>query len=45
MSTRGNPDSTDAVSAAFGPNAARLREVKRTYDPDNLFHLNQNVRP
>jgi len=36
---------TDAVSAAFGPNAARLREVKRTYDPDNLFHLNQNVRP
>jgi FAD/FMN-containing dehydrogenase len=35
----------DAVSAAFGPNAARLREVKRKYDPDNVFHLNQNVRP
>lgn len=24
---------------------ARLREVKRAWDPDNLFHLNQNVRP
>ena len=35
----------DAVSAAFGPNATRLREVKRKYDPDNVFHLNQNVRP
>ncbi|HEU4371450.1 MAG TPA: FAD-binding oxidoreductase [Methylomirabilota bacterium] len=34
-----------SVQAAFGPNATRLREVKRRYDPDNLFHLNQNVRP
>ncbi len=23
----------------------RLVQVKRTYDPDNLFHLNQNVAP
>jgi FAD/FMN-containing dehydrogenase len=35
----------DAVSAAFGPNWKRLREVKRKYDPDNVFHLNQNIKP
>ena len=34
-----------AVSAAFGPNWKRLREVKRRYDPDNVFHLNQNITP
>jgi FAD/FMN-containing dehydrogenase len=34
-----------SVQAAFGPNWARLQEVKRRYDPDNVFHLNQNVRP
>jgi FAD/FMN-containing dehydrogenase len=34
-----------AVAAAFGPNWKRLREVKRHYDPDNVFHLNQNIKP
>jgi FAD/FMN-containing dehydrogenase len=33
--------------AAFGgaDKLARLRELKRTWDPDNLFRLNHNVTP
>jgi hypothetical protein len=34
-----------ALDAAYGPNRRRLAEVKRRNDPDNTFHLNQNVAP
>ena len=38
-------NSEDLVREAYGPNYARLAEIKRHYDPDNLFRVNQNVRP
>ena len=38
-------DDQDRIKANYRGNYDRLVEVKRAYDPDNLFHLNQNIRP
>jgi FAD/FMN-containing dehydrogenase len=36
----------DGVRRAYPPaTLERLARVKRRYDPDNLFHLNLNVKP
>ena len=35
----------DAIRSAYGPNYSRLVELKRRYDPDNVFHHNHNIVP
>ena len=38
-------DETDRVQTAYGGSYHRLAELKRRYDPLNLFRMNQNVAP
>ena len=35
----------DPAATVYGPNYARLRQIKAKYDPDNFFHTNVNIRP
>ena len=35
----------ERVQATYRGNYARLAAIKRTYDPDNFFHVNQNIQP
>lgn len=38
-------DEEDRVKAAYGDNYDRMVALKKKYDPNNLFSVNQNIRP
>ena len=38
-------DEADPAAMVYGPNYPRLRELKKRYDPENLFHHNVNIKP
>jgi FAD/FMN-containing dehydrogenase len=38
-------DDDHRAAANYGANYERLAAVKATYDPENLFHINQNIAP
>ncbi len=35
----------DRVAASYRDNYKRLAQIKRKYDPGNLFRMNQNIKP
>jgi hypothetical protein len=35
----------DRVKASYGHNYPRLAQIKAHYDPENLFRVNQNIKP
>jgi len=37
--------SDQLVRSGYGPNYARLVEIKKKYDPQNVLRLNQNIKP
>jgi FAD/FMN-containing dehydrogenase len=38
-------DDDERVRANYGSNYDRLVDIKRKYDPDNVFKVNQNIVP
>ena len=41
----GDDETADALTAAYGPNVTRLRQLKKKFDPENTFRLNVNIPP
>src|SRR5262245_48210546 len=35
----------ERIRATYRGNYARLTSIKKCYDPDNVFHVNQNIQP
>jgi FAD/FMN-containing dehydrogenase len=40
-----NDEGQERVKASYKNNYARLQKIKKTYDPTNLFRVNQNITP
>ena len=38
-------DDAEAATVAYGSTLERLQRIKATYDPDNVFRINQNIEP
>jgi FAD/FMN-containing dehydrogenase len=38
-------DDQSRIEANYAGNYAQLAAIKATYDPDNFFHVNQNIKP
>jgi hypothetical protein len=38
-------DDQSRIKANYKGNYNRLVQAKKKYDPDNLFHVNQNIKP
>jgi len=38
-------DDQGRIKANYKGNYNRLVDVKKRYDPENLFHVNQNIKP
>ncbi|EGQ8135409.1 FAD-binding oxidoreductase [Vibrio parahaemolyticus] len=38
-------DEAERTESAYGPTYTRLQEVKKKFDPNNLFRMNQNIKP
>ncbi len=38
-------DDLNRVEANYGSNYGRLAQLKKRFDPENIFHINQNIKP
>jgi FAD/FMN-containing dehydrogenase len=38
-------DDDPRVANAYGPNFEKLKTIKKKYDPDNFFRMNNNIKP